>query len=223
MKRRRFLGCLASATVARPLLAGTKTTQATKLPAKVAVVPDERFHIRTFPPPPIAKYLEQFPHDWLTAFQDFGKWDIAVEGLPDPHVRRCRYRPLFHETHVEISWSSAVDGKVVLTPPSPLQLPDDWNAVDFWIGGLPNEYRGPWMECTLHCVDRTGSERSVEICGKTRAATLTAWICSVDWFHRQRGKGWNEAQSKRSRFGCAHNRPTAVACPNLRSCFNYML
>ncbi len=128
--------------------------------------PDERSHSRTFPPPPIAEHLQQLPHEWLTTFEDMESWRITAEGLGEGVVRRCRYRPLFHESHIEISWTKLEGARIILEPPKPLSLPRSWNAVDFWIGAVPNDYSGPCIECILHCVGRDGNRRAVELAGR---------------------------------------------------------
>jgi hypothetical protein len=154
--------------------------QAQAEPVPIQVQPDERIHARIYPQPPIAKEVQQLPHDWLTAFEDMEEWKITAEGFVDPKVRRCTYRPLFHESHIEIGWSAIGEGKLMLMPPRPLKLPETWNAVDFWIGGIPNHFLGPWMECTFQMIDRSGKERRLEICGKAPARRPAA----IDLFHR---------------------------------------
>ena len=122
-------------------------------PLRIAVQPDERIHDRISPRPPMTELLNRVPHDWLTAFEDLEKWDIAVEGACGPKIRRCTYRPLFHDTHIEFTWSSMTDGKITLVPPKPLPLPERWDTVTLWIGGVPDDYQGPKMDCTFRLPD----------------------------------------------------------------------
>jgi hypothetical protein len=172
MKRRTF--------IALPVAMAAAQIRPLAQPANTKVMPDERTHDRLFPRPPIVELIDQLPHDWLTAFEDLERWEISIEGMTEPQVRRCRYRPLFHDTHIEITWTSAKEAKILLIPPRPLQLPKTWSAVDFWIGGHPTDFEGPKMECTLHCLDRDGGRREIEICGSSPARRPHA----VDLFHR---------------------------------------
>ena len=149
-------------------------------PIELKVQPDERAHSRTYPAPPVVEHLEQVPHDWLTAFDDLERWQITARGLGTGVVRRCNHRPLFHESHIEIGWTELEGARIHLSPPQPLRLPDSWNTVDFWIGGIPNDFRGPCVECVLHCVGPDGKKRVVEIAGKTPLKRPMA----VDVLHR---------------------------------------
>ena len=146
----------------------------------VEVQPDERLHERIFPAPPIADLVHRLPHDWLTAFQDIADWRVQAMGATDLKIRKCTYRPLFCRTHVDITWSSTADAKILFFPPKPLALPDTWNAVDFWVGGVPDRHEGAWVECTLHMTGVRGDERQLDICGKDAPRRLVA----VDMFHR---------------------------------------
>jgi hypothetical protein len=184
MKRRKFLGCLAATAVAKSRLAWPQSSAA-QFPAapavKIKVEPDDRVHDRIFPPPPITEVVDKIPHNWLTSFEDLESWDISMEGAEDPRVRRCRYRPLFRPTHVEISWAAMKDGKIRLLPPQPLRLPPSWNAIDFWVGGEPLDYSGgPLYEVTFHFVDTEGKDRQFEVCEKTTLHRRYA----IDMFHR---------------------------------------
>ena len=143
---------------------------------RLKVQPDERIHGRMFPRPPIAEHIGDFPHDWLTAFENLERWQISVEGATDPRVLRSCYRPLFHESHVEITWNAMKAGKITLLPPEHLKLPDTWNAVDFWIAGIPNEWRAPAMDCTFTIRDRDGGVHRLDM-GTRRPQ-------AIDMFHR---------------------------------------
>jgi len=187
MKRRRFLGYLAATALAGPGVASApRVDQAGAGPLKLRVLPDERIHDRIYPPPPIAELVDRIPHDWLTAFADLESWDISCEGITSPVVRRCTYRRLFHQSHVEISWSSAKDGKIMMIPPRPLRLPQTWDAIDFWVGGDPLDFeRAPLVECTLNCIDAEEKEQPIEVNGKGGRRHPFA----IDIFHRLVPKG----------------------------------
>ena len=141
---------------------------------------DERSHARVYPPPPIAGRCAELPHDWLTAFEDINDWAIVVDGAEDVRVRRCTYRPLFHEHHVEIGWSTVRDGSITLTPPQPLQLPPEWDTVDFWIGGIPDDWRAVAMQCRLSIIAGDGTTHLIDVTRPTEPRRPHA----VDMFHR---------------------------------------
>jgi hypothetical protein len=160
MNRRTFLALSTVSTLgplARLLVspASAATVTAEARPTPLILRPDERVHEVVYPRPPVAAAIEHGPHDWLTAFQDIEGWAITAEGITDPVVRRCTYRPLFHDRHIEFAWSAA-EGTFRLTPPKPLRLPDAWDMVDLWLGGV-----GTIVCCTLHCLDRDGQARSL--------------------------------------------------------------
>ena len=148
---------------------------------RIRVQPDERIHERMFPPPPVTELIDQIPHDWLTAFEDFESWDISLSGVRDPKARRCVHRPLFHSSHIEMTWESTEHGKIILTPPQHLKLPDSWDAIDFWIGGHPTDFRNsPWIEVSFRCSTKGGTEQQFEMCESN-------WLhrrYAVDMFHR---------------------------------------
>ena len=131
-------------------------------PVVVPVERDQRDHERHFPPPPIAAVVGQLPHDWLTTFADIDDWQVAVEGIAQPRLRRSTYRPLFHKNHLELSWASVDSGVVTLVPPEPLQLPVSWNAIDFWVGGIPHTYQSADMYCTLTITTPAGEIRRLD-------------------------------------------------------------
>ena len=149
-------------------------------PVELKVQPDERSHSRTFPRPPVAEHLDKISHDWLTSFEDMERWQITAEGLGEGVVRRCQHRPLFHDTHIEIGWTELKGARIHLAPPEALQLPERWNTVDLWIGAIPDDFRGPAIECVVHCVGADGKQREVEIA----SAVPMKRPMAVDVLHR---------------------------------------
>ena len=87
---------------------------------------------------------------------------------------------MFHDAHIEITWSSTENGTITLIPPQPLALSESWNAVDFWVGGFPNDFKRPWMHCIFRLTDQNGQQEDVEICSAPAARRITG----VDMFHR---------------------------------------
>ena len=168
---------------------------------RIEVAQDKRVHDRVFPPPPLAECIDLLPHDWLTTFEDMAQWRIVVEGVDDPEVLRCRHRPLFHEHHVEIKWSKIEDGRIILLPPHPLDLPASWDAIDFWVAGIPDNWRVPAMECLFRIRDANGSEHSLDM-GIRRPQ-------AIDMFHRLVPRAIREALQGGSLEGIEFRIPEA--------------
>ncbi len=160
---RPFLFSLSAVSLAAGLLPGPPAGAAeAEGPMLIRAEVDERSHDRHFPAPPIAGVVDQLPGDWLTTFADLDDWQVEVAGIVDPRLRRCTYRPLFHDSHLELSWTSVDSGIVTLTPPAPLQLPETWNAIDFWVGGIPHTYRSADIYLTLTIAAPSGEVRELQ-------------------------------------------------------------